>query len=76
MKLKSIDEYNAGVIERREMARKRELRKRRKMGIACPKCGAELVEWKNSLGSSITLVPLRQLVGCPECDYRDSVELE
>lgn len=37
-------------------------------GIACPKCGAELLD--SDPVATLTSIPPKKNVNCPECDYR------
>ena len=64
--LKNLDEFNAERL--REYA---ELRKPRPNGIACPECGAELMDSRPNDPPTLSRfdrLPMRT-VGCSACDY-------
>jgi hypothetical protein len=63
-KLKSLEESNA---ESRRLAFAMNDNSPKPNGIACPKCGKELMD-TNPM-STLTSNPLQKNVHCPKCEY-------
>jgi hypothetical protein len=65
MALKSLEEHNA---ERRYWHGAPHQKEPMANGIACPECGAEMVD--TAPGVSLTTDPPQKHVGCNGCGYR------
>jgi hypothetical protein len=67
MKLKSLDTHNAEARERHRILSSNDPRPN---GLACPKCGNELLDTQPNV--ILTSYPAQKNVGCSskECDYR------
>jgi uncharacterized protein with PIN domain len=63
--LKSVDEWNAEALERYGAANGP-----RKTGIACPKCGTEMLDHRLE---QLLVIPPRKWVDCPNCKNHMSV---
>ena len=65
--MKTLDEFNAGRRQRHAYFNENQ-NKPRKNGIACPKCGEELVDTNPCV--TLSSNPPQKNVGCVKCGYQ------